>query len=449
MKIQNKLTLISSLVFGIVFSIASFSVYFIFYNSSRKIVFDELERYSKLAAFFYLEEDELPKSEHREIAIQFQKIIEQNTEVRVFDKENTIRYGSEFPDEAISEKILSKTRKDGSIRFRKKDDYYSGIFYHDNQGDFVVIIKETRSNLRSQLNLLLFILFIVLLIGLVAIILISRAMSKLAYQPVRNLIDEVKLLEINSIDNSLTPPATKDEIEELVQTFNDLLKRLSDSIIIQKNFINYVSHEFKTPLASISGNLEVFASKNRTQEEQEQVSIQIIENVHQINNIIHTLMELSGLRKDEKTFLHFRIDEKLWKILDKHPANERNQIEISLDIPPQRVDLLTVFGNPLQLEMALNNLIENALKYSENQPVHIVFSEREGKLLLTISDKGKGIPIQDLEYIQKPFFRASNTQDVAGSGIGLSIASIIFKQHKIEFSIQSEEGKGTNIFLLF
>lgn len=450
MKIQNKLTLVSSLVFGVVFLIASFAVYFVFTGSSQKLIFDELERNSRLAAFFYLEEDELPKSEHREIALEFEKIIEQDIEVRVFDEANNIKYGKNTLDEVINTQILNSIRKQGKLSFRNKNFYYLGIFYKDNQGDFVVMVKENREDFRSQLNILLLTLFGVFLAGLFAIIFISRGLSKLAYQPVRTVINEVKNLDIDSLEKSLTTPKTRDELQELVITFNDLLKRLSDSIIIQKNFINYVSHEFKTPLASISGNLEVFTqSKNKSEVEQEKVAKEIIRNVHQVKDILNTLMELSGLTKGVISNEKFRIDEKIWDIINKSNLPNTQNIIPEVNIPAEQSQLLSVKGNATQLEMALFNLLENALKYSNNQVIKINFSLENKQLKISIIDKGKGIPESELKNIVKPFYRGSNVENIAGSGIGLSIAKIIFHQHEIDFKISSKLDVGTTIELIF
>lgn len=447
MKIQNRLTLLSSLVFGVVFLIASFTVYVVFNRSSQKLIFDELERNSRLAAFFYLEEDELPKSQHREIAKEFEKIIEQDIEVRVYDQNNQIKYGKNEEDLMIDKNVLNTIRKQNQLNFREKDYYYLGIFYKDNQGDFVVIVKENRAEFRAQLNLLLLILFIVFMIGILAIVTISRGLSKLAYQPIRTLIDEVKSLDIDSIENTLTTPNTKDELQELVITFNDLLERLSDSIVIQKNFINYVSHEFKTPLASISGHLEVFnQKKNRTAEEQEKVTNEIIKSVHQIKEILNTLMKLSGLTKGVVSQEKFRIDEKIWEIINK---NNLKNIEPKVNILPEKSHLLKVKGNPAQLEMAISNLLENATKYSENKPVMIDFNTKGNQLEISIVDEGRGIPEHELKNIEKPFYRGSNVQHLAGSGIGLSIAKIIFHQHQIDFTIHSKIDKGTSIHLIF
>src|SRR5690606_7511668 len=98
-------------------------------------------------------------------------------------------------------------------------------------------------------------------------------------------IHQVNGLDADTLDQLLTLPETKDELYELIRTFNGLLQRLSETFVIQKNFINYVSHEFKTPLAAIAGNLEVFAQKDRTPEEYHGVADKVVSHVDHMEQL--------------------------------------------------------------------------------------------------------------------------------------------------------------------
>jgi two-component system, OmpR family, sensor histidine kinase ArlS len=450
MKIRNRLALTSSLVFGVVFSLASFLVYFIFHRSSERLIFEELEKSSRLTAYFFLEEDELSKKEHQEVEREFQKIIQKNTEVRVYDEADIITYGQKEIEPAISRRVLELTRTEEKYRFKDGDYYYLGIFYPDNQGDFVIFVKENNQYFRSQAQRLLLILFVVLLAGLTAIVILSNALSSIAYRPIARVIEAVNAIEPDSLGKTLPSPRTRDEVEALVHTFNDLLLRLSDTFVIQKNFINYVSHEFRTPLASIAGNLEVFAQKQgRTPEEQAQAAEEAVQNVHQIRAILDTLLELSGLRAEARTLAPVRVDELLWYLLESPPFHTHELIAVELDIAPQQEGLLEARGSFQQLRMAIANLLENAVKYSDGKPVQIRLSAVGEQLRLLIQDQGPGIRPEELKYIMQPFFRGSNVQAVPGSGIGLSIAGIILKQHDIALEIDSVPGQGTAVSLLF
>ncbi|WDO12222.1 HAMP domain-containing histidine kinase [Flavobacterium sp. WW92] len=447
MKIRNRLTLISSATFGFVFIIASVLIYLAFYNSSEKVVFKELQKTCLLSGIYYLEKDELPHYEHSAIKEQFEENI-QNDIVRVYDWNNTIVYGEKEADRNINPKELEFVRKNKKLSFKSNNHFYYGIFYNDNQGDFVVFVKTKSEVFKSQTNRLLVIMIIVLFAGLLLIFFLSRLLSNIAYRPITEVISQVNSMELNSLDQPISSSNTNDEVQDLITTFNNLLSRLSDTFAIQKNFINYVSHEFKTPLASISGNLEVFAQKDRTPEEYQKVTSEALENVYHIEEILNNLMMLSGLKTITPENETFRIDETLWNINDKiFEAYDQQEVRIDLEVKDEK--LLSVKGSELQLQLALYNLIENAVKYSDGNPIKISLSETDGQLKITIQDYGKGILKEDLDYIQQTFYRGKNVGNVKGSGIGLSLATIIFKQNNIQFSIYSKENAGTLITLLF
>ncbi len=447
MKIRNRLTLISSATFGFVFIIASVLIYISFYNSSEKVVFKELQKTCLLSGIYYLEKDELPHYEHSAIKEQFEENI-QNDIVRVYDLNDKIVYGNKEADRNINAKNLDFIRKNKKLSFKSNNHFYYGIFYNDNQGDFVVFVKTASEVFNSQTNRLLVIMIIVLFAGLLLILLLSRLLSNIAYRPITEVIQQVNLMELNSLDKPILSSNTNDEVQNLITTFNNLLSRLSDTFSIQKNFINYVSHEFKTPLASISGNLEVFAQKERTPEEYQKVASEALENVYHIEEILNNLMMLSGLKTIHSENETFRIDETLWNINDKIFEVYDNQ-EILIDLEVEDEKLLSVKGSEMQIQLALYNLIENAVKYSNGNPIKISLSESNKQLQILIQDYGKGIQKEDLNYIQQTFYRGKNVGNIKGSGIGLSLASIIFKQNNIQFTITSEENAGTQICLQF
>ena len=447
MKIRNRLTLISSATFGFVFIIASVLIYISFYNSSEKVVFKELQKTCLLSAIYYLEKDELPNYEHSAIKDQFEENI-QNDIVRVYDEYNRIAFGNKEKDNNINARNLEFIRKNKKLSFKSNNHFYYGILYNDNQGDFVVFVKTTSEVFNSQTNRLLVIMAVVLFGGLLLIFLLSRLLSNIAYRPITQVINQVNSMELNSLDKPISSSNTNDEVQDLITTFNNLLSRLSDTFAIQKNFINYVSHEFKTPLASISGNLEVFAQKERTPEEYQKVTSEALENVYQIEEILNNLMMLSGLKTIHSENEKFRIDETVFNINDKIFEVYDNQ-EIKIDLEVKDEKLLSVKGSEMQIQLALYNLIENAVKYSSGNLVRISLSEANNQLQITIQDFGKGIQKEDLNLVQQTFYRGKNVGDIKGSGIGLSLATIIFKQNNIQFSITSEENAGTLITLLF
>ncbi len=448
MKIRNRFTLISSLTFSVVFVIASLITYFSFYSYSEKIVYNELQKTCLLTGIFYLEKDELPENQHLIIGKQFR---ENSLEIvtRVYNMQNQIVYGDKHIDNNITSSKLDYIRKNRKLSFKSKHHFYFGSFYHDNQGDFVVLVKKNDTEFKTMTDRLLLIMILVLVSGLISIYLVSRVLSNLAYSPIKNIINQVNEIQASSLDKQIVSSNTKDEVQELIETYNQLLKRLSDTFVIQKNFINYVSHEFKTPLTAISGNLEVFAQKDRTSAEYKEMSEKVLENVYEIENTMNTLMMLSGLRTNMELNEIFRVDELVWDINDQlsETYHLKGQIQIVLEVTNDK--LLSIQGNSNEIKIALFNIIENAVKYSKENPIKISLLEEKNQLKIEVEDQGTGISAEDLQFIKQTFYRGQNVSDIKGTGIGLPLANMIFKQNNIEFSISSQKDSGTVVTLLF
>ena len=214
--------------------------------------------------------------------------------------------------------------------------------------------------------------------------------------------------------------------------------------------MRYVSHEFKTPLASMLGNLDLFSLKDRTPEEYHQLSEKLMQQIFQMREILDTLIVVSDLKKDEKDIMQTRVDELVWEIINKmksiYPASK---ILVNIDVSPEHESLMLVNVNRTQLLIALLNLIENAIKYSQKENVEIHLFNDNDALCLSIKDKGIGIPSEKLSQISKPFCRADNTNEIEGSGIGLSLALRIFDKNNIKYQIDSEINVGTKITIYF
>lgn len=449
MTLRNRFTLISSLSFGIVTIIAFAVVFFAYYDSTKISYFEKLRNTALISAIYYLEKDELPKSRHAQIKTEYNHLIE-NKKVAVYNKYNEVTFGQNLSDKNIKALHLKTARSNKVVQFMSGNHFYYGIFYPDNQGDFVVFVKSPNDSFTSQMLRLSIIMLCVLLLGLLSIYFLSRYLSKIVYKPLTNVVERINNVDYTTISNAITATNTHDEIEELIKSYNKLFGRISESILVQQNFINYVSHEFKTPLAAISGNLEVFAQKDRTPEEYKKVVKESLENVYEIESILNNLLLMSGLTKLEKSHQQLRVDELIWKIYEKLNTKAlENQSSIKINLQVNTPDLLEFPGNETLLYLALYNIVENAIKYSNNNPIEIILSERHGSLLIEVKDKGKGISVEDLEKITETFYRGKNVDNVRGSGIGLSLSKSIFDHHHIQMKINSVIDIGTDVLLTF
>lgn len=449
MTLRSRFTLISSLSFGIVSIITSAVIFFAYYDSTKIFYFEKLRNTALISAIYYLEKDELPKDRHAQIKNEYNHLI-QNNRVAVYNQNNEVTFGQNLNDKNIKLSHIQAARNNKGTQFMSDNQFYYGIFYPDNQGDFVVFVKSPNDSFQSQIWRLSIIMLSVLIIGLLAIYFLSRYLSKVVYKPISNVVERINKVDYNNISTAITSTNTNDEIEDLIKSYNKLLGRISENVLLQQNFINYVSHEFKTPLAAISGNLEVFAQKDRTPEEYKKVAKESLENVYEIENILNNLLLMSGMTKLESSHKQVRVDELIWKIYEKleSKAKEKNST-LKIDLQVAKPTLLELPGNETLLYLALYNIVENAIKYSQNHPVVITLSENNNRLNIEVKDQGKGIDAEDLLKITDTFYRGKNVDDVKGSGIGLSLSKSIFDHHHIVMQIDSTINVGTSVLLLF
>lgn len=449
MKLKDRLSFNSTVIFGVVFALAATVVYVGFVASAERILNESQESMALLTALYYLEEDELPSAEHQQIRQQFKTEI-RRSEARIYNEYDSIRYGTSEPDPNITAEKLKQVRSSGKLNFSFDGYYYTGLFYEDNQGDFVVFIKDDHRLFYEQRRRMMVIIVIVFLAGISGIAVLSRYISKLAYRPVRRVIKRVNELDPSNVTDALPVPGTRDEIDELVESYNRLLTEISNNMEVQKNFIDFVSHEFRTPLTAISGNIDVYSKHERTPEENRELVENIKQSVYDLEEILNTLIAITRAKNISASITSARLDEVLWDTVEDIALQFSGAvIDIDLQIAATHSPLLNIQADRNQLKMALFNLIKNAIKYSDNAPVKVVLRSEKNVIKLDIIDRGIGIAPEEIEKVSRAFYRGRNVGDRSGSGIGLTIARIIFNQNKIGFDIHSDVSNGTTITLTF
>jgi signal transduction histidine kinase len=231
-------------------------------------------------------------------------------------------------------------------------------------------------------------------------------------------------------------------------SFNDLLNRLETAFETQKNFISNASHEFGTPLTSIMGEAEVMLMKERSPEEYQQSLASILGQAERLNQITQTLLYLAqtGYTNKRVHFEILRADELIWQtkeMVDK--LNPKNNIQIDFSLLPENPKKLKILGNKQLLYLAFTNILTNACKYSGNKPVQVTMASSDDQVFLVFKDQGIGIPEPEMPFIYDPFFRASNTRNFEGYGIGLPLTRNITKIHNGQIQVWSVVNEGTTV----
>lgn len=310
----------------------------------------------------------------------------------------------------------------------------------------MVVVRESKTEFNDQISLLLQILIIVSVIGLAIIYIFSQYLGYIAYQPITHFITQIKNRNGINFNEPIVLAHSYTEIKELSTTYNRFINQISETFSVQKNFIDYVSHELRTPITALMGTLEVTKQKDRTTQEYQEVLNQLKQYTSDLQETIDQMMLLSGAKTNFE-LSPIRIDEVIWELVENQIVYHQADIKIDLDV--ENDQLLTINGNNQLLNVAIGNLISNAIKYSDNQQIQIQFSTFDNRLILQIIDSGIGIDADELPQIRQNFYRGKNTSNYQGKGIGLSMADIIFKIHHIELEILANQPKGTIMRLSF
>lgn len=422
------------------------SVVFVFYQSSKRSIYHSLKRTSYVTALFHLEEDELSD-------IEFEKVKEQfdyeafNQTYQFYDERDSIEYGERTS--VISDKFLQEVRLKDSLSFQYEDFLCYGIYYKDNQGDYVVVAKEKREVLDNQIYTLIVSMFIIWLFGVGITILVNIAVAKHAYSPFVRIINEVNRLDINSSDLKINNLNSNDELTLLIETFNGLLLRISETLESQRNFVRYVSHEFKTPLAAMMGNIDVLLLRERTESEYRDFAENLVQEIQYLEETLNTLILLTNTKKQQRNIPTVTsIDELVWISVDKLNKKYKD-MKVSINLPEIDSFSFVVKVNANEVLVGITNILDNAVKYSGNKTVEVTFAIEKDQLVLKIQDFGLGIEFTDLENVFKPFYRSAEVKNIQGSGLGLTLASQLFERNNVTVRIESIKGVGTTFILIF
>jgi signal transduction histidine kinase len=338
--------------------------------------------------------------------------------------------------------------REGKAPHREGDRFFQGVLYKSKQGLYIVIVSAINQYSIEYLDWLRKILIICSVVSSVILIGAGIFFSKYILKPLRLMMVQVKNISSRNLHLRLAVDNSKDEITDLAHTFNNMLDRLETAFETQNNFVSNASHELGTPLTAIIGEAELALNKDRTTENYKYALHNILGEAERLEHITRSLLHLAqtGFDGIKQQWEPVRTDELLFAV--KHTIDKMypdNHVEIDYSLFPEEEEKLQISGNIQLLELAITNIVANAIKYSGNKPVSIALAATEKKNILFIKDQGIGIPGEDLPYIFSPFFRASNTSSFKGYGIGLPLAMNIIRMHKGDIIVNSQVNEGTEI----
>lgn len=288
-----------------------------------------------------------------------------------------------------------------------------------------------------------------LLIGIVNILLVGgitmQIASKKMLKPIIQITEATKKVSDGNFNVQLETNR-KDEIGELTNNFNKMVKDLEGIELLQKDFIDNVSHEIKTPISSIEGFAKLLKDEDISKEDREDYTNIIIEESERLLNLSGNILKLSKLQNQKivtnKTiFIPVEQIRKAIVVLEKK-WNEKAinfNIEETTNLKDIRIE-----GEEDSIYGVWLNLIDNAIKASKDRGnIDISIGLKDSFLEVKIKDYGIGMTKEEQSKIFNRFYQADRSHSQNGSGLGLAIVKRVVELSKGEIEVQSEKGNGT------
>ena len=344
-------------------------------------------------------------------------------------------------------RYLNKEQKFFIITHQNDDDYIDAVYIDRKGAKQIIVYKKNIDNkIENFQDTLLWIIPILLM---VLIILASKTIDKVL-QPINKLRDATKDITINRFTQELELPKEDDEIKDLVISFNAMIKRIKEGVERMEKFNSDVSHELKTPLTVIQGEIELILRQLHQPKEYEKALKTIQKQSKQIELIVKQLLLLTKYSKEniQKTFEECSLDSLLLNSVEKFESKLK---EKNLHLQIDKIEPITIQANPILISAIFDNLIDNAIKYTPKEKNITISLYQNETINFIITDKGIGIEEKHLAKITQRFYRVdeARSKKIEGVGLGLSIVQNSVYLHGGKLNINSQLEKGTKVIVNF
>lgn len=391
MKTGNKIALFYTAVTVGIIAVVTLIFYFVMTGYSNRLYDSYLTEKAYATAEKHWEKDEVDTEGYARIQQRYEDAFPVASEILL--NTDSIKETSVVLSRYLTEKEIQRLYAGEAVDFCQKEQQGVAVYYPDNEGNFIVLILSVNKYGADIQKFIGWLLLGVLLISGILIYFVG------------------KLYATRMVD------------------------RIDFAYQSEKSFISNASHELNNPLTAIQGECEISLLKERTPAEYQAALHRIASETKRIIQMMKHLLFLS--HGDKEILKNARETVFLADFLMKFAGN---RIRFTTDN-----FAFSIEANPHLLKIAISNILNNASKYSGEDPVEM----RLRGSVLEITDTGIGIPPEELDRVYQPFYRASNTREYSGHGIGLSLSIRILQTYGAQISIRSELGKGTTVLMDF
>ena len=272
-------------------------------------------------------------------------------------------------------------------------------------------------------------------------IILTMVLTKRVVRPILRLTEATRRVATGNFDVELEV-RSNDEIGLLTKNFNRMVTELQNMEVLRKDFINNVSHEFKTPMASIKGFANLLKDPDMTEEERRDYLDIIVYETDRLAHLSSNLLKLSKLENQEIPELAetFSLDEQIRRAVLLLEGKWQEK-KLSFDIDMNK---MTFQGSEELMQQVWLNLLGNAIKFSTPEgTVRIRGGVKDRRLIIEIEDQGIGMSEETLQRLFEKFYQGNASHSSEGSGLGLPLVKQILDIHRGTITVMSEIGEGS------
>jgi signal transduction histidine kinase len=442
MNIRTRITLQFLYISSLLLFLTSVSIYFYSSEIRKKEFFERLSQKAHLTAQLF---DRLSVND-----IENKKIID-HPGLGILPEEATYIYNSE--DALVFQSTnLPLIASDTELINRIKSGEHKFHFDHDveaygiSSNSFIVIVSSIDKFGLDGLIELKKILLIVFILGNILAAFAGWFFAGRSLKPLYAVVSQVNNISVNQLNKRVEIDRNLDVVALIASTFNELLDRVEIAFQMQKQFVASASHELRTPLTIILGQLELALLNSRTPVQYQKILNSLTEDLKDLNNTANRLLLLAqaDFQVENLDPKPFRIDECLWQInFEMQRRFPEAIVDIHFDVIPESESDFIIMGNEQLVKVAISNIVENSLKYSNPQFCSITLFAHKKEISVKMEDQGYGIHEDDIQKIFIPFYRANSSFVTPGHGLGLAMVKKIIQLHSGVIDLKSELNKGT------
>lgn len=308
-----------------------------------------------------------------------------------------------------------------------------------------LLIHSPVTNINERCNSIMIPVYITMAVIFALSFIFLLGVHFIVYRPIKQISEAAKQYALGNLEYEI-PVTTHDEVGYLSASLNYMAAQLKDMDDYQKKIVANVSHDFRSPLTSIKGYIEAMADGTIPPELYGKYLGIILFETERLTDLTRDLLTLNEF--DTKNLLLDKVEFDIQEVIKSTAESFEGvctpkHISIELLLMP---DIILVFADKRKIQQVLYNLLDNAVKFSENEStVTVEITVKNDKAYISVKDHGIGIPRKELNKIWERFYKSdlSRGKDKKGTGLGLSIVKEVIQAHDEHINVISTEGVGT------